>query len=174
MDNQNLTEMTLSDPMDSELVLEDPLNEGENMDLEEVLDQNADENTDDVEALNMEDLSDMVDNVIEKEEKKKKHKEMGILEQVMKFSKKNLNLILGVVFVIVLICVINRKNNLGVKAVDDVCNYLSETSNSILGTETSVEEVPLEQQMPAMQSGGSVDNITSSLETMSSTSGSGF
>ena len=34
----------------------------------------------------MEDLSDMVDNVIEKEEKKKKHKEMGILEQVMKFK----------------------------------------------------------------------------------------
>ena len=43
--------MTLSDPMDSELVLEDPLNEGENMDLKEVLDQNADENTDDIEAF---------------------------------------------------------------------------------------------------------------------------
>ena len=51
MDNQNLTEMTLSDPMDSELVLEDPLNEGENMGLEDVLDQNADENTDDIEPL---------------------------------------------------------------------------------------------------------------------------
>ena len=48
------------------------------MDLKEVLDQNADENTDDIETLNMEDLSDMVDNVIEKEEKKKKH--TGILE----------------------------------------------------------------------------------------------
>ena len=63
--------MTSYQTTDSELVLEDPLNEGENMDLKEVLDQNADENTDDIEVLNMEDLSDMVDNVIEKEEKRK-------------------------------------------------------------------------------------------------------
>tara|TARA_B100000401_G_C52431089_1_gene542725 strand:- start:145 stop:648 length:504 start_codon:yes stop_codon:yes gene_type:complete len=129
--------------------------------LEQVLQDNAELNSDNIELIDSpEDLSGLIENYEDMDEKKDKKREVGMMEQIMNFLMDNCCYILIGVLVVVLICGLKKRAS-GLQGVDDMCDYL----------ETSLDESMTSLNNMMGLEGGAADEETSSLDSMSSTSG---
>ena len=140
----------------------------DDLELHEALAANAEANSSDNLDVDLQeigiatDLSDLIENYDELNNGKKEKKEVGMIEQMMNFVRDNCTYILIGILIIVVICSINKSNNLGHEYIDNMCGYLETSVGSSITSSINDQ---------SGQNGGGVNDITSSLDSMSSTSG---
>lgn len=150
--------MSLSDILESDNI-EESLSENKMNSLENVLKENGDENTD-IEILEI---------LSEPDEDKKKSVSgnglMDLVRTVFDFICENMRYIILGLVVVLLLCNYKRdlfKNTPLEEHFQNTCNFM----------DTSLDESVTSQEVVDVDMvGGSIDNLTSSLESMSATSG---
>lgn len=153
----SLTEVSLSDILESDNI-EESLSESKMNSLENALKENGDENTD-IEILEV---------LSEPDEDKKTQVSgnglMDLVRNAFDFICENMRYIILGLVVLLLLCNFKRdlfKNTPLEEHFQNTCNFM----------ETSLDGDSVTSEQPVDMLGGSVDDLTSSLESMSATSG---
>lgn len=158
----SLTDMDVDGALESDEIsaIVESLTEGNQFDLEQILNENGDENTD-IEIVNNIELS-------EEDEEKQSTKGNGLMDLVrtaFDFLCANMKYIILGLVIVLLLCNFKRDlfNNTALEGhFENACNFME---TSFDGDSATSEPVDMDM------AGGSVDNLTSSLESMSATSG---
>lgn len=159
----SLTDMNIDDSAlesDEMSAIIESLSEGKEFDLEKVLNENADENTDNTDV-------EIIDNVELSEDKEKQQTHgsglMDLVRTAFDFLCANMKYIILGLVILLLLCNFKRDlfNNTPLEGhLENACNFMQTSLDGSLTSEVD----------PGM-GGGSIDNLTSSLESMSATSG---